>query len=183
MTRWGCCARATGRKCVFPPGFTGRDGEPIPIIVRKRDGGFGYAATDLAAVRHRATEIEADPDAVRRRHAAAAALRDGLPAARQAGWIGEQARSGTSASARCWAPTARCSRPGPGDTIKLIDLLDEAVSRAAAIVAGKSPQLDAATQAEVARAVGIGAVKYADLSSDRVKDYVFDWDRMLRHER
>jgi arginyl-tRNA synthetase len=66
-----------------------------------------------------------------------------------------------------------------GDNVKLIDLLDEAVQRAAAVVAEKNPELDAGTRAEVAEAIGIGAVKYADLSNDRVKDYVFEWDRML----
>jgi arginyl-tRNA synthetase len=76
-------------------------------------------------------------------------------------------------------PDKKMLRSRSGDAVKLIELLDEAVERAAAAVAEKNPDLDVGTRAEVARMVGIGAVKYADLSTDRVRDYVFDWDRML----
>ncbi|GIH03334.1 arginine--tRNA ligase [Rhizocola hellebori] len=168
-----------GAKCVFPPGFAGRDGEPLPLIVRKSDGGFGYAATDLASVKYRTGPLAADRmlyfvGTPQRLH-----FEMVFAAARQAGWIGEKVEVRHVNFGSILGEDGKMLKTRAGQTIKLIELLDEAVSRAAAIVADKSPHLEAETQAQVAWAVGIGAIKYADLSSDRVKDYVFDWDRML----
>src|SRR2546422_6775865 len=95
-----------------------------------------------------------------------------------AGWL-DGARAEHVAFGTILGPDSRPFRTREGGTVKLAGVLDEAVERAAAVVAEKNPELDATTAADVARAVGIGAVKYADLSNDRVKDYVFDWDRML----
>jgi arginyl-tRNA synthetase len=153
-----------GALCVFPPGFLGREGEPLPLIIRKSDGGFGYAATDLAAV----------VDARQSQHFAMV-----FAVARMAGWVGDGDRLEHVPFGTILGSDGRPYRTRSGDTVKLADVLDEAVERAAAIVAEKNPDLSADGQAVVAAAVGIGAVKYADLSSDRVKDYVFDWDRML----
>ena len=168
-----------GALCAFPPGFAGRDGEPLPLIVRKSDGGYTYAATDLAAVRHRALDLGATRlvyvvGAPQAQHFAMV-----FATAASAGWLVPPARAEHVAFGSILGADRRMFQTRAGGTVRLVDLLDEAVQRAAAVVAEKSPDLDAAHRAEVARAVGIGAVKYADLSNDRIKDYVFDWDRML----
>ena len=168
-----------GALCAFPPGFTGRDGTPLPLIIRKRDGGFGYGATDLAEVRYRVRELGATrlvyvAGAPQAQHFAMV-----FATATQAGWLTPPARGEHVAFGSVLGADGRMFRSRAGETVKLIDLLDEAVDRAAAIVADKSPELDVPARADVARAVGIGAVKYADLANDRVKDYVFAWDRML----
>jgi len=167
-----------GALCAFPPGFAGRDGDPLPLIVRKRDGGYGYAATDLAAVRHRTGKLRATRlvyvvGSPQTQHLAMV-----FATARQAGWL-QHARAEHVAFGSVLGPDGKMFKTRSGETVKLSALLDEAVERAASVVAAKSPDLDDAGRAEVARAVGIGAVKYADLANDRVKDYVFDWDRML----
>jgi len=168
-----------GALCVFPPGFTGRDGQPLPLIIRKSDGGYGYATTDLAAIRYRASQLGGQRilylvDAGQHQH-----LSMVIAVGRQAGWLAPGVEAEHVAFGLVLGPDGRRLRTRSGDNPKLIDLLDEAVERAAAAVAAKNPELPADTRAAVARAVGIGSVKYADLSSDRIKDYVFDWDRML----
>jgi arginyl-tRNA synthetase len=168
-----------GALCVFPSGFAGREGEPQPLIIRNRVGGYTYATTDLAAVRHRTQGLGASllvyvVGAPQAQHLAMV-----FQAAREAGWLVAPARAWHVAFGSVLGADKKMYRTRVGDSIKLVDLLDEAVERALAVVASKSPGLSADEQAAVARAVGIGAVKYADLSNDRVKDYVFDWDRML----
>ncbi|SEF92904.1 arginyl-tRNA synthetase [Thermomonospora echinospora] len=175
----GLLRDSEGAKCVFPAGYTGREGDPLPLIVRKSDGGFGYAATDLATIRHR----------LRKLHATRLLYVVGLPqqmhlgmvfqTAREAGWLAPPARAEHIGFGSVLGSDGKILRTRAGASVKLVDLLAEAVSRASAIIAEKNPDLDADTRAAVARAVGIGAVKYADLSTDRVKDYVFDYDRML----
>ena len=179
LDRLGLLRESDGAQCVFPQGFTGRDGEPLPIIVRKRDGGYGYGATDLAAIRYRTQEMKATRllyvvGSPQRQH-----LEMVYQAAREAGWLVPPARATHVGFGQVLGADGKKLASRAGDTIKLADLLDEAVVRAAALVKEKNPELDAATQAEVAQAVGIGAIKYLDLSSDRIKDYMFSWDRML----
>ena len=170
-----------GALCVFPTGFTGRDGEPLPLIVRYSSGGYGYAMTDLAAIRHRARDLRADDilyvvGADQRLH-----LQMIFAVARMAGWLREGSRVEHVSFGLILGADHKRIRSRSGDSIKLIELLEEAVDRAAAVVAERSELTDA-ERSRVARAVGIGAVKYADLSGDRDKDYVFDWDRMLAME-
>jgi arginyl-tRNA synthetase len=172
-----------GALCVFPPGFTGREGEPLPLIVRYTAGGFGYAATDLAAIRRRALELKADRivyvvGAGQGQHH----LDMVYEVARMAGWVDEHVQIEHVAFGSVLGADKKMYKTRSGESVKLVDLLDEAVERAEAVIRDKNPDLDDATRAQVARSVGIGAVKYADLSSDRVKDYVFDWDRMLAFE-
>lgn len=167
-----------GALCVFPPGFTRRDGEPLPMIVRKSDGGFGYAATDLAAIRYRTTDLEGDRvvyvvDARQSQHFAMV-----FSVAATAGWLGQSSTAEHVAFGTILGEDGRPFKTRSGDTVRLVDLLEEAQTRAAAVVEART-DLDPAERASVARAVGIGAVKYADLVNDRVKDYVFAWDRML----
>jgi arginyl-tRNA synthetase len=175
----GLLRNSGGATCAFPTGFTGRDGEPLPVIVRKRDGGYGYGATDLAAIRYRTQELNATRllyvvGAPQRQH-----LEMVFQVAREAGWLTGAQRAEHIGFGSVLGPDGRMLRTRVGASIKLVDLLDEAVTRVATIVAEKNPDLDDTTRAQVARAVGIGAVKYADLSTDRVKDYTFDWERML----
>jgi arginyl-tRNA synthetase len=158
-----------GALCAFPAGFTGRDGEPLPLIVRKSDGGFGYAATDLAALRHRVRNLAAD----RLLYVVGSPQRDHFrmvfAVARDAGWLRGETTAEHIEFGSILGPDGKMFKTRSGGSVKLAALLDEAVARAAQL--SDDPSL--------AEAVGIGAVKYADLSSDRISDYVFDWDRML----
>lgn len=178
----GLLRESEGAQCVFPEGYTNRNGDPLPIIVKKGDGGFGYGATDLATIRHR----------LRNLHSTRLLYVVGLPqrqhlgmiydVARDAHWLVPPARAEHVGHGSILGDDGKMLRTRAGVSVKLVDLLEEAVVRASAVIAEKNPQLDEETRAEVARAVGIGAVKYADLSTDRLKDYVFDYDRMLSFE-
>jgi arginyl-tRNA synthetase len=171
-----------GALCVFPDGFVGRDGTPQPLIIRNSVGGYTYATTDLAAVRWRVQELGPTwliyvVGAPQAQHLAMV-----FETAREAGWLVPPARADHAMFGSVLGEDRRMYKTRSGETIKLSALLDEAVSRAAAVVSERSATLSASEQSAIAEAVGIGAVKYADLSNDRVKDYVFDWDRMLSFE-
>jgi arginyl-tRNA synthetase len=177
----GLARESDGAICVFPPGFAGRGGEPLPLMVQKTDSGFGYAATDLAAVRHRvgtlgATSLVYVVGATQSQHFAMV-----FKVAELAGWLGG-ARAEHVAFGSVLGPDKKMLKTRSGDAVRLGDLLEEAVERARVIVAEKNPELGAAEREAIARAVGIGSIKYADLSNDRVKDYVFDFGRMLAFE-
>jgi arginyl-tRNA synthetase len=166
-----------GALCVFPPGFKGRDGERLPLIVRYSHGGYGYATTDLAAVRKRVRQF----DATRLVYVVGApqALHFSLvfAAARMAGWLdGHRAEHAQFGSVL--GPDGKMWRTRSGESVKLVDLLDEADERAAKIVQDRG-ELGPLTRSTVAHAVAMGALKYFDLSFQRERDYVFDWDRML----
>ena len=175
----GLLEESDGASVVFPPGFTNRDGEPLPLIIRARTGGFNYATSDLTCVIDRVERLGADlmlyvVGAPQQQH-----LDMVFAVARMAGWLPEGVDAVHVAFGNVLGEDRKMLRSRSGDSVKLVDLLDEAVERAGALVAEKNPDLDDDERAAVARAVGIGAVKYADLSTDRVRDYVFDWDRML----
>ena len=158
-----------GALCAFPEGFTGRDGEPVPLIVRKSDGGFGYAATDLAAVRYRVGTLGADRllyvvGAPQRTH-----FQMVWAVARAAGWLPDDVPVEHLAFGSILGTDGKMLKSRSGETVRLSALIDEAVRRAAELTG------DGTT----AEAVGMGAIKYADLSTDRRTDYVFDPDRML----
>jgi arginyl-tRNA synthetase len=182
LDRLGLLRDSDGAQCVFPAGFTNRDGQPMPIIVRKSDGGFGYGATDLAAIRYRTGEL----GATRLLYVVGSPQRQHLElvyaAAREAGWLAAPARAEHVGFGSVLGPDGKMLRTRAGSSVKLVDLLDEAVTRAFAVVTQKSIDLPEPMRRTVSRAVGIGAVKYADLSTDRIKDYVFDFDRMLALE-
>jgi arginyl-tRNA synthetase len=168
-----------GAVCVFPPGFAGREGEPLPLIIQKQDGGYGYATTDLAAIRHRlrdlgGTRLVYVVGSPQSQHLAMV-----YATAKLAGWLAPPARAEHMAFGSVLGADKKMFKTRAGETVRLVDLLDEAIQRATQVVSEKNPDLDAESIAKVSRAVGVGAVKYADLSSDRIKDYVFDWDRML----
>ncbi len=178
----GLLVEDAGALCVFPEGFENRQGEPLPLIVRKSDGGYGYPATDLAAVRDRtgrlgATRLVYVVGAEQSLHLrlvfAVAVLADYLPDASAAVHVGFGLVLGSDGK-------KLASRSGESD--RLIDLLTEGVERAGNALKERGSDLPPGRQAELAHALGIGAIKYADLSTERMRDYVFDWDRMLAAE-
>jgi arginyl-tRNA synthetase len=175
----GLARPSEGAMCVFPPGFSGREGEPVPLIVRKQEGGYGYATTDLAALRHRVQALGAQRviyvvGSPQTQHLAMV-----FAAARLAGWVPDGVRLEHVAFGSVLGPDKKMFKTRAGESISLASLLDEAVERARKVVDGKSPEVDEGERSRIAEAVGIGAVKYADLCNDRIKDYVFDWNRML----
>ncbi len=157
-----------------------------PLLIRKSDGGFLYATTDLAGIRRRVQKLGADEvvycvDARQGLH-----FKQVFEGARKAGYATKQdgsvARLEHAAFGTILGEDGKPFKTRSGENVKLSALLDEAVERAARAVAERNPDLDSAEMLEIARAVGIGAIKYADLSGDRVKDYVFAFDRMLAFE-
>ncbi len=175
----GLVSESDGAQVVFPPGFHNRENEPLPLIVRSSAGAFMYATSDLACVVDRVERLRADlllyvVGAPQAQH-----LQMVFEVARMAGWLQPPVEAVHVGFGSVLGPDKKMLRSRSGDAVKLIELLDEAVERAAAAVAQKNPDLDGDSRAEVARMIGIGAVKYADLSTDRVRDYIFDWDRML----
>ncbi len=168
-----------GADVVFPDGFTNRENQPLPLIIRKTDGGYNYATSDLACVIDRVERLGASlllyvVGAPQAQH-----LQMVSAVAKQAGWLQAPREMVHVAFGNVLGADRKMLKTRSGDTIKLDALLTEAVERAAAAVAQKNPELSADKQSEISRIVGIGAVKYADLSTDRIKDYTFDWDRML----
>lgn len=175
----GLLQQSDGADVVFPPGYTNRDGDPLPLIVQKGAGGFNYATSDLACVIDRIERLDADlllyvVGAPQAQH-----LSMVFDVARMAGWLAEPAEAVHVAFGSVLGTDRKMLKSRSGDPLKFIDLLDEALVRAEASVSEKNPTLDVEDRLAIARQVGIGAVKYADLSTDRVRDYVFDWDRML----
>jgi len=175
----GLLAEDDGAKVVFPPGFTNRDGDPLPLIITARTGGFNYATSDLTCVIDRVERRGANlmlyvVGAPQQQH-----LQMVFAVCRMADWLVEPTEAVHVGFGNVLGEDRKMLRSRSGDSVKLVDLLDEAVDRAASAVAEKNPNLSEQDRSEVARQIGIGAVKYSDLSTDRVKDYVFDWDRML----
>ena len=182
LTRQGLARISDGALCVFAPGFANRDGEPLPLIVRKQDGGYGYAATDLAALRYRtqvlrATRLLYVVGAPQQQHFAMV-----FAVAELAGWLSPGARAEHVAFGAVLGADKKMLKTRSGEAVRLADLLDEAVERAAAELERRDPEAAESARRELAQKIGIGAVKYADLANDRIKDYVFDWERMLAVE-
>jgi arginyl-tRNA synthetase len=171
-----------GALCVFPEGFTNRQGDPLPLIVRKSDGGYGYPATDLACIRDRtqrrgATTLIYVVGAEQALH-----LRLVFAVARLAGYLPDTAEAVHVGFGLVLGADGKKLASRSGDSERLIDLLAEGVTRANASMSERPSDLSVEQRAAVARSLGIGAVKYADLSTERMRDYVFDWDRMLAFE-
>ena len=177
LERDGIAVISNGALCAFPPGFTGRDGEPLPMILRKSDGGYGYDTTDLAAIRYRIRDLKADRliyvvGAEQSLH-----FRMLFAVARQAGWLTDEVSAEHAVIGLVSDPHGGRLRTRTGEPVKLIALIDEAVERAGRVIADRYD--DPALRREIAEAVGIGALKYGDLSVARDSGYVFDFDRML----
>jgi len=173
--------------CVFPvdstgspqAGFKNKEGEPLPFIIQKSDGAYLYATTDLAALKYRVNELKADTiiyvtDARQKLH-----FEMLFAVARMAGWIKDETELIHVTFGSVLGENGRPLKTREGENVKLKELLDEAVERAKTIVEEKNSDLSADKKAEIAKAVGIGAVKYADFSNNRTSDYIFSYDKML----
>ncbi|TFH20172.1 MAG: arginine--tRNA ligase [Acidimicrobiales bacterium] len=175
----GLMTESDGADVVFPAGFTNRDGDPLPLIVQKGAGGFNYATSDLACVIDRVERLDADLmlyviGAPQQQH-----LQMVFAVAEMAGWLVPPVEAVHVAFGNVLGTDRKILKSRSGEPMKFAALLHEAIERAANAVAEKNPDLTPDERAGVAHMIGIGAVKYAELSTDRVKDYVFDWDRML----
>jgi arginyl-tRNA synthetase len=177
----GIAVYSDGALCAFPAGFTGREGRPLPLIIRKRDGGYNYATTDLATIRYRIDELHCDRAIYVVGSDQALHFRMVFAVARQAGWIPEGAVFEHAQIGLVLGTDGNRLRTRSGDNVQLSDLLSEAMERARGILAevDAPARFGAAELGAIAEAVGIGAVKYADLSTARESAYVFDWDRMI----
>ncbi|MEU4445558.1 arginine--tRNA ligase [Actinosynnema sp. NPDC050801] len=175
----GLAVESDGALVFYSDEVTGPEGRPVTLMVRKRDGGYGYDTTDLATIRYRLRDLKANrliyvTDSRQSLH-----FHLVFEAARRAGWLTDSVTAEHAAYGTILGPDGTPFKTRAGGTVRLMDLLDDAVSRARAIVAEKNPGLDAAELDRIAESAGIGAVKYADLSTSRVKDYSFDVDRMV----
>lgn len=179
----GLLVEDEGARCVFLEGFQNKAGNPLPLIIQKSDGGFNYATTDLAALRYRITQDQADrliyvTDAGQENHFAQV-----FQVARRAGWIPDGVELTHVPFGLVQGDDGKKLKTRSGETVRLRDLLDEAVQRAqadldtrfAADDRSESPEF----KEEVSQAVGLGAVKYADLSQNRTSNYIFSYDKML----
>ncbi|MER6973089.1 arginine--tRNA ligase [Nocardioides sp. NPDC000445] len=164
----GLLTESAGAQVVYPDGFTGRDGAPLPLIVRKADGGFGYAATDLATIRHRVDDLAVDRIVYIVDHRQSQHFEMVFAVARAAGWLPDSVEVQHIGFGTVLGPDGRPFKTRSGETVSLAALLDAAEEAAAASYAGP----------EVVRAVANAAVKYADLSNNLARDYVFDLARM-----
>lgn len=177
----GVAVRSNGALCVFFDDIKGKDGEPVPLIVRKADGGFGYAATDLSALRDRTLGLKATTllyvvDARQALH-----FRMVFETARRAGWLTDDTEAVHLPFGTVLGKDGKPLKTREGESVRLEDLLDQAVERAFSVVEEKSGKIGL-SETEIgdnAWIVGIGAVKYADLSTSLGRDYVFDLDRMV----
>ncbi|MBN1507345.1 MAG: arginine--tRNA ligase [Sedimentisphaerales bacterium] len=182
LRKAGLAVESDGALCVFPPGFKTKEGEPLPFIIQKSDGAFLYATTDLAALRYRVNELKADrivyvTDARQIQH-----FQMLFKVAELAGWDVRDGRKVDLVHVTFGSVLGENGKPlktRSGENVKLRDLLDEAVERARGVVEEKNPDLPPAEKDEIAKAVGIGAVKYADYSNNRTSDYVFSFEKML----
>ncbi|RNL72233.1 arginine--tRNA ligase [Streptomyces sp. I6] len=175
----GVAVRSEGALCVFFDDVKGPDGKPVPLIVRKSNGGYGYAATDLSAIRDRVQNLGADSliyvvDARQSLH-----FKMVFETARRAGWLNDRVKAVQLAFGTVLGKDGKPFKTREGETVRLVDLLDEAIERASAVVREKAQDLSEEEIAERGTQVGIGAVKYADLSTSAARDYKFDLDQMV----
>ncbi|MFD4415787.1 arginine--tRNA ligase [Streptomyces sp. NPDC058467] len=177
----GVAVRSEGALCVFFDDVKGPDGNPVPLIVKKSDGGYGYAATDLSAIRDRVFNLKASTllyvvDARQSLH-----FKMVFETARRAGWLNDDVKAHQLAFGTVLGKDGKPFKTREGETVRLVDLLDEAIERATAVVREKDTQgqLSEEEIAERGAQVGIGAVKYADLSTSANRDYKFDLDQMV----
>ncbi|MGA2171970.1 MAG: arginine--tRNA ligase [Sedimentisphaerales bacterium] len=190
LKKRGLAVESEGAVCVFPvdstcspqAGFKDKEGKPLPVIVQKSDGAYLYATTDLAAIKYRVEKLKAD------RIIYVTDARQGLhfemvfAVARMAKWVKPETELVHVTFGSVLGEDGKPLKTRSGENVKLKELLDEAVERARKVVDEKNPELDAAKKDEIAKAVGIGAVKYADYSNNRTSDYIFSFDKMLAME-
>ena len=178
----GDLEQSDGADVVFPGGWVNRDGEPLPMIIRKADGGYNYSTSDLACIIDRVERLGCDGflyvvGTPQKQH-----FEMVFQVAKKAGFMGHNHQAVHVNFGSVLDTDGKVLKSREGEVIKLHDLLEEAIWRAEQSIDDKNPDLLGKEREEVARAVGIGAVKYADLSTERTKDYVFDWEKMLSFE-
>jgi arginyl-tRNA synthetase len=179
----GLCREDQGAQVVFLEELADKQGNPSPMIIQKSGGGFLYATTDLAALRYRANTLKADRilyfiDARQALH-----MQQVFTLARKAGFVAQNHPSlEHHAFGTMMGSDGKPFKTRSGGTVKLEDLIHEAIDRAGKLIAERDSSLTPEQQAEIARKVGIGAIKYADLCKTRTNDYVFNWDTMLSFE-
>lgn len=182
LTAKGLITESNGAKCVFLDEFKGKDGNPLPAIVQKSDQGYPYLASDIAAVRHRTQDLHVDRalyfvDARQKLH-----LAQLFAVAKVAGYIDATQNFLHLPFGVILKEDGKPFKTRDGADVKLVEVIDEAVSRAYELVSSKNPELGDEQRLAIARVVGVGAIKYAELSKNRLTDYVFDWDTMLSFE-
>lgn len=182
LKQQGLATESEGAICVFPKGFTNKDGDPLPFIIQKSDGAFLYATTDLAALKFRVDELDAKKiiyvtDARQSLH-----FKMLFETVKEAGWVDDTIDLQHVTFGTMLGDDGKPFKTRSGENVKLKDLLDEAVERAAKVVQEKNPNLSEQEKSDIANAVGIGAVKYSDYSNNRDSDYIFSFDKMLAME-
>ncbi len=175
----GLLTESDGARCVFLDEFKGREDKPLPLIVQKQGGGYNYATTDLAAARHRCQTLKADRVLYFVDNRQSLHFKQVFAVARAAGFARPECSLEHMPFGTMLGQDGRPFATRSGGVVQLRGLLDEAEERAYALVTEKNPELAEAERRDIARVVGIGAVKYADLSKHRTSDYVFSWDSML----
>ena len=178
----GLAVEDDGALVVFLEEFRNKEGEPMGVIVQKKDGGFLYTTTDIAAAKYRYETLNADRALVFSDSRQSQHMQQAWLITRKAGYVPESFSLEHHNFGMMLGKDGKPFKTRSGDTVKLADLLDEAVERAEKLIAEKNPNLTACEKEAVVEAVAIGAVKYADLSKNRTTDYVFDWDNMLSFE-
>jgi arginyl-tRNA synthetase len=178
----GLAVESEGATVVFLDEFKNKDGDPMGVIIQKKDGGYLYTTTDIACAKYRYETLHADRvlyfiDSRQHQH-----LMQAWTIVRKAGYVPESVTLEHQMFGMMLGKDGKPFKTRSGGTVKLTDLLDEAMERARILVAAKNPDMPADELENLATAVGIGAVKYADLSKSRTTDYIFDWDNMLAFE-
>lgn len=178
----GLATESEGATVVFLDEYKNKEGEPMGVIIQKKDGGYLYTTTDIACAKYRYETLHADRvlyyiDSRQHQH-----LMQAWTIVRKAGYVPESVPLEHHMFGMMLGKDGKPFKTRAGGTVKLADLLDEALERARRLVAEKNPEMPADELEQLANAVGIGAVKYADLSKNRTTDYVFDWDNMLAFE-
>ena len=178
----GMLVESNGAQCVFLDEFKNAEGEPLPVIIVKADGGYLYATTDLAAIRYRSGVLKADRALYFVDQRQALHFQQVFAVARKAGFVTHPMEMEHMGFGTMNGADGRPFKTRDGGTVKLIDLLNEAKERAYTLVKEKNPELAEEELRAIAKVVGIGAVKYADLSKHRTSDYSFNFDLMLNFE-
>ncbi|MCW8347329.1 arginine--tRNA ligase [Vibrio sp. ZSDZ65] len=178
----GLAVEDDGAQVVFLDEYKNKDGEAMGVIIQKRDGGFLYTTTDIACAKYRYEQLNADRvlyfiDSRQHQH-----LQQAWTIVRKAGYVPESTTLEHHAFGMMLGKDGRPFKTRAGGTVRLADLLDEAIERAGALIESKNPDLESTEKANIANTVAMAAVKYADLSKHRTTDYVFDWDNMLAFE-
>ncbi|ENM2868702.1 arginine--tRNA ligase [Citrobacter koseri] len=178
----GLAVESEGATVVFLDEYKNKEGEPMGVIIQKKDGGYLYTTTDIACAKYRYETLHADRvlyyiDSRQHQH-----LMQAWTIVRKAGYVPDSVPLEHHMFGMMLGKDGKPFKTRAGGTVKLADLLDEALERARRLVAGKNPDMPADELEKLANAVGIGAVKYADLSKNRTTDYIFDWDNMLAFE-